>query len=664
MKRERLLNAGLSTGCLALAIFLAAGGCERRDEASIAVEKGSTTLHSISGGNVKKAPDEFIKSTMPAVAGQVKAGLDATGGTKAAASVVAAQANLNYAELALADVVEQERIAADHRLEIRRQAGIWVERGTSAGVSGSFNPADVIAKLQAEKTAKQAEIETLNKAKQDLDARLAALKSQAKAKIDQANAVLADYESKRGDLAKLSATDAARVLESTQGLKKQADTLRLEGERILAQSSVVEPDAAAKGVEIEQRRNQIASVDAAIADLTKRAATAQADAAAAQAEQQKAGEAIAKAFGELRDQREGKLREAIESSRKTINSALTTAKGAGTDGGASIKLILGKAQMLLGDLAFTEGQGASQYAALMQHLATVKPALADASRYADEAKKAQDESKETLESAGKAYEAAQSAFESTPLSGEIKERLKKVAESLGKIAGSATGASADAAAAATAPGATPEQPSSAAPAAPTGPLPEDLKAFVASLAEAAKNSDSGAVLAALNTPTPEIAEALKQVAEAGKPFERLEKVCKAKFGTTISEATGGAGGVKVDFGPDTENLAKADLAALTASVNGDKATVMSGDKKLFDAIKVNGAWKIDEPMLAQIGPQIGMMLPMISAMGSQAGALADEVEAGKYATIQDVTKAMMERMQGAMGGGPGGGPGSGHDMSK
>jgi len=628
---------------LGLVLLTLVGGCERHDPAAAAVSKGSAGLHAISGGNVRKAPDAYVQSEMPKVASDGKAAAEGEGGTKAAGSVIAAQADLSLSEVALSNVVELDRQAAAMRLEVRRNASVWTDRGANAQVAGAFDPSDVIAKLQAEKITKAGEIESLKKSKADLDARLSQLRADAKTKLDQANAQLTDYERQRGDIAKLSATEAARVLEATQGLRKQAEMLRLEGDRILAQVSVVEPDAAAKGLEIQQRENQITSVDTAIADLNTRAAAAKAEASEARAAQQKAGEELAKEASALRDFRESKFKDAVESARKTVGSAINTIKAAASDPGAGGKLVLARAQQTLGDLSLTQAQSASQYALLMGHLATAKPALAEASRYADEATKAQDEAKEALEAATKAYEAAQSAYESTPVRGESKERLKKVGEGLGKIAAMAAGKGADAGAA----------------------MPEDLRAFIADLAEKAKSGNDGAIVDATHFPTPEMAEAMKKIAEAGKPMARLNAACKAKFGKSLEDAAGGMG-MKMQFGVNLADLATADLAALTATVEGDKATIMNAGKPMFQAAKHDGAWKIELPELvaAASAEQLNMDTTMMQAVSGQMSSLADDVEAGKFATIEEVMGAMMQKMQGAMGGMPGGPGAGGSDMNK
>lgn len=640
MKRARLTDAGLGAVCAGVALTLLAGGCERSDPGSVAVNKSSVGLHSISGGNVSKAPDAYIASEMPKVSNAATTAIEGESGTKAAGSMISAQANLSLAELALSNVVELERQSAEKRLEIRRHASVWTDRGASAAVAGAFNPSEVIAKLQAEKATKTAEIASLQTAKAQLDARLTQLRAEAKAKLDQANAGLADYEAKRGDIAKLSATDAARVLEATQSIKKQSDIMRLEGERILAQVSVLEPDATAKGLEIQQRQNQIASVDTAIVELNTRASLAQADAAAARTDQQKAGEAIAAGATDLRDFREGKLKDAIDSARKTVNAAISTIKGAASDPSAGGKLVLARAQQTLGDLSFTHAQTLSQYGQLMSHLATLTPALPEASRYADDAKKSQDEAKEAIEAATKAYEAAQAAYESTPVKGEVKERLKKVGENLGKVASMAAGAGADAGAA----------------------LPEDIKAFASTLIAAAKAGDSGAVLSAVHASTPEMAQAIAALTDGMKLEKRLNDACKAKFGQTLEEAVQGmGGGMKMQLGPSADSFKNAELDSLTAKLDGDKATLMNGDKKLADLIKVDGAWKIDMPELAAMVPEVQAKLPMLSAMSSQMDALAADVDAGKFASIQEVLGELAKRM-GAPGGA--GGAASGGDMNK
>ncbi len=641
MKRARLTDAGLGAVCAGVALTLLAGGCERSDPGSVAVNKSSVGLHSISGGNVTKAPDAFIASEMPKVSSEASKAIEGESGTKAAGSVIAAQANLSLAELSLANVVELERQAAEKRLEIRRQASVWTDRGASAAVAATFNPAEVIAKLQAEKAAKTAEIASLQTAKAQLDARLTQLRNEAKAKIDQANAGLAQYEAKRGDIAKLSATDAARVLEATQGIKKQSDLMRLEGERILAQVSVLEPDATAKGLEIQQRQNQIASVDTAIVELNTRASLAQAEASAARNEQQKAGEAIASGATELRDFREGKLKDAVEGARKTVNAAINTVKGAASDPSAGGKLVLARAQQTLGDLSFTHAQTLSQFGQLMSHLATLTPALPEASRYAEDAKKAQEESKEAIEAATKAYEAAQAAYESTPVKGDVKDRLKKVGESLGKVAAMSAGAGADAGAA--------------------GALPEDIKAFASTMIDAAKTGNGTVMLEAIHPSSPEMAQVLAALGPSTKAMKRLNDATKAKFGQSFENAAQGmAGGMGAQVGP-SEAFKHAEVDSLTASVEGDKATLMSGEKKVANLVKVDGAWKLDVPEMAAMVPQIQGMLPMLTAVSSQLDGLATDVEAGKFASNQEVMMELGKRM-GMGGGGPG--AGSGGDMNK
>jgi len=159
---------------------------------------------------------------------------------------------------------------------------------------------------------------------------------------------------------------------------------------------------------------------------------------------------------------------------------------------------------------------------------------------------------------------------------------------------------------------------------------------------------------------------LKQLVNAAKPEKRLNDACKAKFGKTLDEAAKEMGGgaaiaMKMQMIPGGTALNGATLESLSAKVEGDKATLMNGDKKVADLVKVDGSWKIDAPELAAMAPQLQAMLPMMTAMTSQMDALAADVEAGKFTSIQEVFGELAKRM--GIPGAPGA-PAGGTDLNK
>ena len=158
------------------------------------------------------------------------------------------------------------------------------------------------------------------------------------------------------------------------------------------------------------------------------------------------------------------------------------------------------------------------------------------------------------------------------------------------------------------------------------------KSAAKSFGEALQNGDAAGVRDASLNGKPELVDGMCNMMKSTKA---LHDAAVAKFGPD-GESLGM--GKQADFTKQLENA--------KVEENGDSATITASDGKPVTLKKADGDWKVDFASMPAMDAAL-KMLPMMAKMATANQDLADEIEAGKYATAAEAKKAYGQKMMSA-----------------
>jgi DNA repair exonuclease SbcCD ATPase subunit len=530
----------------------------------------------------------------------------------------------------------------------RASLGAFVGRHAQAQALSTYNPAPLIAELEASAADRGRQAEEAREELEAERARETALRSQVAGLLERSKTEANEYGGLRREANALSATQATAVVRRAAEAKRRADTLAKEAALVEAQADQVTPKVREAQLRLEQYENQRKDMLATIADLKTRAATAAQEMTQARQQAEEAGREVAERAAALIRFRTETLAPAGENAARMVAEAVSTARRAGNEGGAAGRLALGTAQHQLADVHLIRAQGLRAFADLMDDLAKTAPALPNAATFASEAEAARATLKELLGQAAEAYRGAQSAYAGVQARAEVRERLQAIAESVEKLGQVAEGESLDILG------------QYLLPTAPTaeGEVP---KALVSAINRAFRQQALGEHDEILKSVIGDdaVKQALRSQFEMTAAFARLDKAAREKLGTGLFDAMGpqlAAMGMSPkalsgQLTADDFEITMVDNRTATATLKGAGPMAPPSTYRLAD-----GRWQLDASSLAGVMAQVA---PMLGGMTTALSGLADDVEGGKFTSIQEVMGALQTRMLEAMQGGGGGEGGAG-----
>lgn len=579
-----------------LAITAAAGlalaGCSRENPTSKGVKAGARDLHAVSGGAAAFPPAESAKKGYTAVGGAVQGVADkGRPGDNSAANLLLSRSQSGLGEAAVTAAFAAEREGMNRLTVLRAQLNEFADRSVSAQSAGSFDPTARIAELGKSAADLGKQIETANAAKAVLDQKIAELREQAKAKLDEAQPHQVAYAELRQQASAMTATAGEPLIKQANERKRAGDKLRTEADWLNAQADQIAPQSTEAGVNISKLQTLKAGLEGEAKALADQAAAAKKLAAEARAAATSAADELRKKLDELEAFRAGPLTKAGDEALKAFNAALGSAKKAQQDSSGQSRAIVGELQQSIGDVHLARAIGTKQYADFLSALATTKPEFPDAAKYADAAKAAIEAKNKSIADAKAAYEAAKAAYEGSGAKGETKDRMQKVGETLGKLSEFVEGKDADFGTLLTVPKPAPktEAPAAAAPA-PSDPVAAVRMAF-AEMVSASKSGKFDKVADMLWSPPGEGEAMLASTKQTLGGLGRVDAACRAKFGKGLME---GASGNPMMQGMTSQlgGLSAIDPATVKIEVAGADATVSgAGIPNVMKLHNVNGQWK-------------------------------------------------------------------------
>jgi hypothetical protein len=149
----------------------------------------------------------------------------------------------------------------------------------------------------------------------------------------------------------------------------------------------------------------------------------------------------------------------------------------------------------------------------------------------------------------------------------------------------------------------------------------------------------------------------------GAAFLKFDDACQKKFGKPASDVLGPMGQGFASARDDYQNMMSRTSAdyAIELEASGDKAIAtakkpLSQDMPWVAKKSASGAWRFELP--EEVSTALAMMGPMLSGLPKIFEGLASEIDAGKIADQDQLSRVFMQRMGAMMpGGGMGGGMG-------
>ncbi|MBY0112716.1 MAG: hypothetical protein K2Y21_07840 [Phycisphaerales bacterium] len=639
-----------TTSALSLSLLLAAGAalsaCDRADPAARPLAVSSGAMQRLSGGSYNAPKEKLQNDVYKGVLATAKPVMDADSKSAqgAAAAGMIGSAQLGQAQPHLFAAADAELTALSKSALIRTLIDNYTSQSLSVETSAGFDPAPLIADLEKSRAEAQKDIAQHQAKLADIERKIADLSAKADAKAAESKKLSDEFLAVRASLATLSAKEAETKLTAARETKRRGDAIRVEASRLQAQADLLKPEAQELKVLVEASKSRIAGLDRMKLEASEKAQQGQAASAQSKSAASETAKQIEEKLKELASIRTNEVISSYDAGIAALRTAVSTAKtSAGDSGSGAGKLLTGRAQLALADALSSKANSLQMYASLLGYVVNAKPALPFAANADTERKQVLELHKNTLDDAKSAFEAAESAFSGVQLrgsgTGEIKERMSKLAEKLGALAGK-TPAPAESAAQP----AQPEQPEQPAPAAAPEAAPaqsaatsnaDDAAAGWAAIYAALESGDTNAVLAHTKLADPAHEATVRAIAELSGAQRALDAACQEKFGKTLTDVQAAAVG----------KSAPKSAADYKVTVEGDTATVTNdADPSPTKLIRENGKWLLDSSSLAS-GPA-AMMAQMAEPIKKAMTSITEDVKSGKITQIESIMMELQKRMQG------------------
>ncbi len=641
--------AGLAGAALSVASL---GGCREDPAALQAIKKAGHSINTVAGGaEAAVSIDRQETAFKQALSELGSAKLDPSNPLASATGILTAASQLGSAGTASETAQASLNTLSGLRSELRSSVLQWASVNAVAD-SAKYDAAPRLAEIDAQLTAARGEQQQAQERLAAVVREQDAMMASAKEKADQASKFEQESVTLREQARRMSAAESQSVLAKALEAKRQCDELRLALAKIEADATLLEPKKLGLNQRLQELEIGIKSVEGERVRVQKRgeeAASVQTQARTQINATAGVVDGFAKKISEEREKVLGPaIDQVIEICKKSASSA-SSAKG---------PMYAAVAKLRLGEVLLVKAGEAREHAALMAELASVKPALAAQTSYAEAAKAALEVEKTATAEAKEALEAARSGYKALRVKGEADEATQAALIKYLTQIGGLTPDDAEnppAAEGTPAEGEGPEK----GPATPgdAAAMDPDVKTLLTELGQAvdAVDVDRVSAIAFFDGATEEESSAMKPVFAATL---KLDEACKSKFkvsfGDHMSKMAPGGGDGEIQSMPGS-----AELADAKAEVDGDKATVTLASGLKMSLKKVDGVWKVNLSDADDTPQKRAQIAAMASGLVPAMEEITADVKADKFASIDEVAQAIMAKLQAIMTGGGKGGGGAG-----
>ncbi len=678
MPKSRLSSKWLVLLAGSLVTVAALSGCDRSDAASAELRKAKNVLDTMRVGGVALAQsidkvrdgaakdnEKALKTVMDDM---TKLGSSNSPGASPAAKILQARASAGLAELAVQPVSAIEASAQNLGELIRRNIETYSDSSARAAALGAYSPDKDNQTIDAAIKDAEAQIAKAQDAKRAAEQKLAQLEKQAADLLNQGKARRAQAAELKNRATKMTATQALPLVEEASKIGRGADGLERQAADLQADADGQKPLVAAAEEQVKSATSLRDQFRVSREQIKARADLTKAQAAESKASADAAAKAIAESAAELEKLR-GEIdgftvagKDPLELYRAAVKATTEAGKALGTDVSGAVSTSLASYQQKLGDAMMSRARGVTLQKEVFALLSAAQPALPDRANYETKAVALREAAEKAINDAKDAYEAAKTGFEKGGSKGDeafqklYAEKVVKPLEALSKRAGD------------------PEKPTDAEPApAPKGNAGKDSAKAPAAADDATVAAVRAAVAKAslvmkegrFNDFVPLVLPEQRPMAEMMMTpmfVASLDDACREKFSKSLFDVVkpgpDNPGAMMLGMfamGIDQIKQSRKELADFKPEdvkinlVSPTLAQVSGVGTEMFEMVLKDGAWLMKFPgmeampsMPAAGGPESAML----KKVGEGFAGVTADLKAGKFATSDDLAKAVNAILKG------------------
>lgn len=623
-------------------LAVAMGGCDGDSASAQALRQANEKLVALTpdGGNTPslafrgKVYNEIVTLLRP-VADR------GTAGQNASANLLISHAQAGIAEVPAADAASLERSSLNQIQGVRDLLGQYLSLSALSEAAGKYDPTPELTEIEKQIKDKDDQRVAEAQRKAAIDAQVADIRSQSKAKSDASRGKRQEAGALKSSVTTQTATQAETTLRQAAEISRQADALDVEASTLDARAAQISPQSTEIQLQLDRLAAQKSLLEKARADVQKRSQTAKANATEAAASAAAAAASLKKALASLDEMRSGDLAKATDQAMTAYQAAAAAAKKAAAEARGAAQMALGNAQQALGDLAWNKAHGLASYADLLESIATATPALSDAAAVKTKAEATRTAAKTALDEATAAYQEADRAYQAGGTgSPEIKARVERVNTRLAAIVKATSGGSVDI----KLPSEQGEPP--AAPAEGGTPAaaidPASPNATMQALADISKTGNFAAAADLFYTSSEQEKSLLVAVFGLAPKMKQLQDACQAKFGKGLDAAVGAQG-------PDLGGFKDLKPADLQFKIEGDSAEAPLPTGQSIKLKQKDGKWLVDGASMGMNMQALGMAAAMAPALSKAVDEVTADIESGKLTSAEAAMAAFQQKAAAAMG---------------
>lgn len=439
-----MVNARLVVRCVGLGAGLSVpflAGCGDRSEASQATHDASIAIGSIAGGSGSGSfPEYTIEQFKVADTALSKSGLDGTLSEKAGTMVMNAWTELGLASGDHRAITGLEIDLVEQMASIRSALRAWEDYNARALAEEAYDPSREVAALDRELVEIETRMVAARSAKEDVDTRVGALRSQIEALATDAKA----EREKAADLelqsVRMTAVQAAEVAPQIQQHALSAEKKLLDIARLEAKVHQLQTEATEATLNFEMFNEQKSLNRQARTDILAARETAQIH--AGELRQQASGTAneLRNLCEALISYRDGKgaqesINELFSTQIGRLRAGLSNARQGSNDMKTESQIASASAHMALAGALTNKARSFADFAGAFGRVADATPSLPDGSWFSTQASNARGVSEAAASEAKEAYQDAARDFQSVRVTGEANDLIQVLVEQLKARAG-------------------------------------------------------------------------------------------------------------------------------------------------------------------------------------------------------------------------------------
>lgn len=419
---------------LAMGLLVLAGGCERDDANERAIVESRNTLTAAGSGGSVSPPRAALDRSYSQVLATIRRVEGGSASEPEIAAAIGALASWGQGGLASSSYRD-----ADSRLlaalnNAKALLDLCVRQHALASALQGYDPSADVQRFEAEVRERQTELNSIRQALEANEALVGSLRARAEEQAEGARGMMQSLASMRARLTEATPEERAEVARRLQELRRQAEAVMKESEVLTAEAERVAPLSAELRFELERVERQIGLLESAkegVNLLSRQRADASAEALRSA---ESASADLAEALGEvLRIFRE-EVQPAYQSASAMLsNAASQLSRARGGPDQRVLATAVGYALQGAASLHREFSESAGRAALILEMSAAIRPAIPRADMFEKTAAAMREDARAAVQAALEQYERARASFASGGGSGDLRDRLDRVASRIDEM---------------------------------------------------------------------------------------------------------------------------------------------------------------------------------------------------------------------------------------